>query len=49
MAKALLLLWRSIDLRKVITSDVSIHDDLDHHGRLRSGAEQGCQPWDVEV
>jgi hypothetical protein len=44
MAKVLVLLWRYADLRKVITSDVSARDDLDHHGRLRSGAVQGRPP-----
>jgi hypothetical protein len=43
------LLWRYANLRKVITFDVSARDDLDRHGRLRSGAAQARQPWGVEV
>jgi hypothetical protein len=41
--------FRYADLRKVITFDASAHDDLDHHGRLHSGAVQGHQTWGVEV
>jgi hypothetical protein len=49
MTKVLVLLWQYTDLEKVITSDIAVCVDLDRHGCLRSGAAQGCQPWDVEV
>jgi hypothetical protein len=38
MAKVSVLLWRYADLRKVITVDMSVRDDLNRHGHLRSGA-----------
>jgi hypothetical protein len=37
-------LQRYTDLRKVITHDVSAHDDLSRHGRMRSDAAWGRQP-----
>jgi hypothetical protein len=37
MDKVSVMLWRYADLTKVITFDVSACDDLDRHGRLRSG------------
>jgi hypothetical protein len=37
VAKVSMLLWRYADLRKVITSDVGVHADLDQHVCLRSG------------
>jgi hypothetical protein len=49
MAKVSALLWLYVDLNKVMTSEVSVCDDLDRHGLLRSGAAQGRQPWVVEV
>jgi hypothetical protein len=49
MAKVSVLLSLYADLKKVITPDVSARDDLDCHGRLRSGAAQGRQPWGLEV
>jgi hypothetical protein len=33
MAKVLVLLWRYADLKKVITFDMSVRDDLDRHSR----------------
>jgi hypothetical protein len=45
MAKVSTLLWRYADLRKVKTPNVSARDDLGLHGRLRSDAAQGREPW----
>jgi hypothetical protein len=49
MAKFSVLSRQYADLKKAITSHVGVRADLDLHGRLRSVAPQGCQPWDVEV
>jgi hypothetical protein len=50
MAKVSALMWHCTELRKVTSStDVNARDDLNRHGRLRSGATQGCQPWGMEV
>jgi hypothetical protein len=49
MAKVSIFLWQYADLKKVIAFDVGVRADLDRHGRLRSGATQGRQPWGVEV
>jgi hypothetical protein len=49
VAKVSVLLWRNADLRKVITFVISARDDLDCHGRLRSGVTHGRQPWGIEV
>jgi hypothetical protein len=44
MAKVSTLLRCYADLRKAITHDMSAHDDLGRHSRLRSDAAWGRQP-----